>query len=553
MQNKRTVFVVGHRNPDTDSICSAIAYAELKNQTDDSMVYIPARAGQLNAETHYVLERFGIPHPTYLNNIGSRVKDLEIRRVPGITRLTSMKDAWSLMSKEGAFTLPIVTDDNRLEGIITVNDIATSYMEKQDSALLSTARTPYRNILEALDATMVVGDPNAVFAQGKVLVAAANPDVMEEYIKPHDMVIMGNRYEAQLSAIEMDAGCIVVCLGAPVSRSIQNLARDKHCAVIVSPLDTFTVARLINQSIPVEFFMKKENLMTFQYHDYCDNIREPMMKMRYRDFPILDKKKRYIGMISRRNLLAARRRAAILVDHNEASQAVENIQDADILEIIDHHRLGSLETITPIYFRNEPVGCTATIVTRMYHERGVDIPPKIAGLLCSAILSDTLLFRSPTCTAYDRAAAESRAFIAGISCEEFAPEMFQAGSDLKDKAPEEIFYQDFKKFQFGDITFGVGQISSMSAEELSTIRTRVRPYLEKSCREHNLEMTFFMLTNIMQESTELMCYGSKVDAFVEEAFGELPKDGVIELSGVVSRKKQLIPVFMEAINKENME
>lgn len=553
MQNKRTVFVVGHRNPDTDSICSAIAYAELKNQTDDSMVYIPARAGQLNAETHYVLERFGVAHPTYLNNIGSRVKDLEIRHVPGITRLTSMKDAWSLMSEEGAFTLPIVTGDNRLEGIITVNDIATSYMEKQDSALLSTARTPYRNILQALDATMVVGDPNEVFDQGKVLVAAANPDVMEEYIKPHDMVIMGNRYEAQLSAIEMDAGCIVVCLGAPVSRSIQNLARDKHCAVIVSPLDTFTVARLINQSIPVEFFMKKENLMTFQYHDYCDNIREPMMKMRYRDFPILDKKKRYIGMISRRNLLAARRRAAILVDHNEVSQAVENIQDADILEIIDHHRLGSLETITPIYFRNEPVGCTATIVTRMYHERGVDIPPKIAGLLCSAILSDTLLFRSPTCTAYDRAAAESLAFIAGISCEEFALEMFQAGSDLKDKAPEEIFYQDFKKFQFGDITFGVGQISSMSAEELSTIRTRVRPYLEKSCREHNLEMTFFMLTNIMQESTELMCYGSKVDAFVEEAFGELPKDGVIELSGVVSRKKQLIPVFMEAINKENME
>lgn len=553
MQNKRTVFVVGHRNPDTDSICSAIAYAELKNQTDDSMVYIPARAGQLNAETHYVLERFGVPHPTYLNNIGSRVKDLEIRHVPGITRLTSMKDAWSLMSEEGAFTLPIVTDDNRLEGIITVNDIATSYMEKQDSALLSTARTPYRNILQALDATLVVGDPDAVFDQGKVLVAAANPDVMEEYIKPHDMVIMGNRYEAQLSAIEMDAGCIVVCLGAPVSRSIQNLARDKHCAVIVSPLDTFTVARLINQSIPVEFFMKKENLMTFQYYDYCDNIREPMMKMRYRDFPILDKKKRYIGMISRRNLLAARRRAAILVDHNEVSQAVENIQDADILEIIDHHRLGSLETITPIYFRNEPVGCTATIVTRMYHERGVDIPPKIAGLLCSAILSDTLLFRSPTCTAYDRAAAESLAFIAGISCEEFALEMFQAGSDLKDKAPEEIFYQDFKKFQFGDITFGVGQISSMSAEELSTIRTRVRPYLEKSCREHNLEMTFFMLTNIMQESTELMCYGSKVDTFVEEAFGQLPKDGAIELSGVVSRKKQLIPVFMEAINKENME
>ena len=299
--------------------------------------------------------------------------------------------------------------------------------------------------------------------------------------------------------------------------------------------------------------MKKDHLMTFQYYDYCDNIREPMMKKRYRDFPILDKRGRYLGMISRRNLLAARKRAVILVDHNEVSQAVENIQDADILEIIDHHRLGSLETITPIYFRNEPVGCTATIVTRMYRENRMEIPPRIAGLLCSAILPDTLLFRSPTCTFFDREAAEELAKIAGITCESFALEMFRAGSDLKDKAPEEIFDQDFKKFQFGEVTFGVGQITSMSGEELESIRERVLPYLEKSCGEHNLQMTFFMLTNIIQEFTELMCYGAKVDAFVEEALGRAPVEGVVALPGVVSRKKQLIPVFMNALNKENFE
>lgn len=556
MTAKRTVCVVGHRNPDTDSICSAIAYAELKNRTTDKnsgFTYLPARAGQLNAETTFVLERFGLPVPMYLNNIGTRVKDLDIRKVSGIPRNTSLKNAWSKMTAEQVFTLPIVDEENKLEGLITINDIATSYMEQQDSTLLSDAKTPIKNIIETLDAELVVGDPEDTFDQGQVLVAAANPDVMEDYIQKGDMVIMGNRYESQLSAIEMEAGCIVVCLGAPVSKSIQNMARQRHCAVIVSPLDTFTVARLINQSIAVEYFMKRDNLMTFLYHDYCENIREPMMKKRYRDFPILDKSGRYIGMISRRNLLAAHKRAVILVDHNEASQAVENIEDAEILEIIDHHRLGSLETITPIYFRNEPVGCTATIVTRMYQERGVEIPKKIAGLLCSAILSDTLLFRSPTCTVFDREAARMLAEIAGIDCEKYAMEMFRAGSNLRGKAPEEIFYQDFKQFRIGEMSFGVAQINAMSGEELEEIRAQVSPYLEKSCKEHHLQMTFFMLTNILTESTDLIGYGSGVEELMEECFHRPMVDRVIHLPGVVSRKKQLIPVFMDALTKENNE
>lgn len=547
---KKEVYILGHRNPDTDSICSAIAYADVKNKDGDGNRYIAARAGQISPETSYVLSRFGMRQPTYVNNIGTRVRDMEIRKIPGISEDISMKSAWSRMAELNAVTLPIVDEAGTLNGLITINDIATSYMENQDSTIIAKAKTPYRNILETLEAEMVVGDPEAVFENGNVLIAVANPDVMENYIEKDDMVITGNRYESQLSAIESGAGCIVVCLGAEVSKSIRKLAQDNGCAMIVTPLDTYTVARRINQCMPVRAFMRRKDLITFQPGDYTDSIKDSMQNTRIRDFPVVDKSGHYIGMISRRNLLGIRKRSVILVDHNERTQAVDNIEDAEILEIIDHHRIGSLETMAPVYFRNEPVGCTATIIYQIYREKGYEIPANIAGLLCSAILSDTLLFRSPTCTMMDRMAAEALSAIAGIDCQAFGIEMFTAGSNLKDKTPEEIFYQDYKKFEFGDVTFGVGQITSMSGGELDDIEKRLRPFLEKSCKEHGLSMMFFMLTNIIEESTRLMCYGESSDSLVQEAFGRAPQAGTVWLQGVVSRKKQLIPSFIEAINKE---
>lgn len=550
MSERKEVYVLGHRNPDTDSICSAIAYADVKNKENDGNHYVAARAGQISSETSYVLQRFGMRQPTYVNNIGTRVHDMEIRKIPGINEGISMKKAWSMMAEMNAVTLPIVDRDNVLDGIITINDIATSYMENQDSTMIAKAKTPYCNILETLEAKMLVGDPDAVFEHGNVVIAVANPDVMENYIEKDDMVITGNRYESQLSAIESGAGCILVCLGAEVSRSIQKLARDNNCAVLTTPLDTYTVAHRISQCMPVKAFMRTKDLVTFTPSDYTDAIKDTMQNTRIRDFPVIDKNGKYVGMISRRNLLGIRKRSVILVDHNERSQAVENIENAEILEIIDHHRIGSLETMAPVYFRNEPVGCTATIIYSIYKEKGFEIPPQIAGLLCSAILSDTLMFRSPTCTMLDRAAAEALSAIAGIDCQSFGIEMFTAGSNLKDKTPEEIFYQDYKKFEFGDVTFGVGQINSMSGSELDELERRLRPYLEKSCREHGLSMMFFMLTNIIEESTRLMCYGESADMLVEDAFGRAPKAGTIWLKGVVSRKKQLIPAFIDAISKE---
>ena len=537
--NTRPVYIIGHKNPDTDSICSALAYAYLKN-TLEGGGYIAARAGQLNQETQYVLNYFQAEAPVYVADVMTQVKDIEIRKTEGVQGNLSLKQAWNLMRRIGAVTLPI-TKDQKIEGLITIGDIATSYMDVLDSKILAQANTQYRNIIDTLEGTILVGSAEDYYNKGKVLIAAANPDLMEDYIEEGDLVILGNRYESQLCAIEMRAGCIIVCEGAKVSMTIKKLAQEHHCVVISTPHDTFTAARLINQSMPIRYFMKSDNLTIFNVNEKTDDIKEIMGQKRYRDFPIVDKDDNYIGMISRRNLLNLKRKQVIMVDHNEESQAVDGIDHAEILEILDHHRLGTLETMSPVFFRNQPLGCTATIMYQMYQERGVEIPKKIAGLLCSAIISDTLMFRSPTCTAIDKAAAENLAQIAGIDIEDLAVDMFSAGSNLGSRTAEEIFYQDFKRFDVGNVEFGVGQINSMNAVELEEIREKLIPYLPVAHRESGLNMIFFMLTNIIKESTELLCYGPNSDTLVKEAF-QLPDDGdSYELKGLVSRKKQLIP------------
>ncbi len=551
---KRKTLVIGHKNPDTDSICSAICYANLKEKATGER-YEPGRAGNINSETQFALDYFGAEKPRLVKTVKTQVRDIDIRENEGIQKNISLKNAWNIMQKANVVTLAAVTDNGLLEGLITVGDITKSYMNVSDSSILSKAATQYSNIVETLEGFMMVGDEGAYFQEGKVLIAAANPDMMEFYIEPHDLVILGNRYESQLCAIEMGAGCIIVCEGAGVCMTIKKLAQERGCSVITTPYDTYTATRLINQSMPISYFMKTENLITFIEDDYIEDVKEVMTSKRHRDFPVLDKSGHYKGMISRRNLLGARGKRVILVDHNEKGQAVDGIENADIQEIIDHHRLGAVETISPVYFRNQPLGCTATIVYQMYQESGVEIEPKIAGLLCSAILSDTLLFRSPTCTAADRAAAMELADLAGIEIEGYAGKMFMAGSNLQGKSDREIFYQDFKRFEAGNITFGVGQISTVNQEEMETLKDRLLPFLKKANLEHGTDMMFFMVTNILTESTELLCEGSGAEQLIIKAFHidseteagkSRIKDRVISLPGVVSRKKQLVPGIMLA-------
>ena len=551
MPEERKTVVIGHKNPDTDSICSAICYANLKKEVT-GREYEPGRAGHINEETQFVLKYFGVEAPRLVENVKTQVKDIEIRETKGVDRSISLKRAWNLMQDVNAVTLPAVNSRGGLEGLITVGDITKSYMNVYDSSILSKAKTQYSNILETLEGALMVGDETKYFQEGKVLVAAANPDMMEYYISPHDLVILGNRYESQLCAIEMEADCIIVCEGAAVSMTIKKLAQERGCTVMTTPYDTYTAARLINQSMPISYFMRTENLITFEDTDYIDEIKDVMASKRHRDFPILDKDGKYKGMISRRNLLGARGKQIVLVDHNERNQAVDGIENAEILEIIDHHKLGTVETISPVFFRNQPVGCTATIIYQMYNENNVQIDKVTAGLLCSAIISDTLLFRSPTCTQIDKLAALALAGVAGINIDRYAAEMFAAGSNLRGKSDEDIFYQDFKRFSAGKVSFGVAQISSLNGDELSDLKDRMVPYLKKAQAEHKVDMLFFMLTNILTESTELLCEGSGAESLVRKAFhldmeddGPLT-EGVVELVGVVSRKKQLIPAIMIA-------
>lgn len=544
MLKEKNVFVIGHRNPDTDSICSAIAYAALKNKISDGN-FVAKRAGEVNNETKYVLETFGVETPEFLAHVGTQVKDVTIKPTPVLNHDISIKDAWNTMRDLNEATMPVV-EDGKLEGIISVKDIATANMDIYETRILAMSRTKYSNVLDTIDGTMVVGDPEEEITRGKILIGAANPDLLENYVEEGDMLLTGNRFENQLCGIEMNAGCIIVCTGASVSKTIQKLAVEKNCKIISTPHDTYMVARLISQSAPVGYFMRKEKLITFGSEDFISDIKGTLAKIRHRDFPVLDSDGNYCGMLSRRSLMDMDSKKIIMVDHNEKSQAVDGIDEAEILEIIDHHRLGSLETTLPVYFRNQPVGCTATIIYEMYQENGVEIEPQIAGLLCSAILSDTLMFRSPTCTAKDKNAAEVLAKIAGIDLQTHAENMFRAGSSLADKTPEEIFYQDFKKFSGGSKSFGAGQISSMDRNELEQLRPKIAAYMEGAVRQG--EMLFFLLTNILTESSEVVFAGEGARDVAEAAFGKTEENWVY-VQGLVSRKKQFVPSVLNALQQ----
>ena len=545
----KPVIVVGHKNPDTDSICSAICYANLKRKLTGND-YIPCRAGEVNNETQYVLQRFGVEAPQFIASLEPRITDVQYRHVHGISSHISLKRAWEYMRDNDIQTVPVVGDQGQLKGILTLGDVARFYMEDQDANALAEAKTSYRNIVDTLRGELVVGDLNSHFSEGKVVVAAANPDVMEDYIGEHDMVILGNRYESQLCSIEMKAGCIVVCLGSKVSHTIRKLAEEANCAVVASPLDTYACSKLINQAVPVRHVMRTKGLLTFRHDDLVSDVKTAVSKLRIRYFPILDGDGRYMGMISQRNLLDIERQQVILVDHNEKGQAVDGIRSAEVVEVIDHHRIDAVETTNPIYFRNQPLGCTATIIAMMYQENGVEIEPTIAGLLCSAILSDTLMFRSPTCTAVDEHIARMLAKIAGIDIQTHATAMFNAGSRLGDKTPDEIFHIDCKRYQAGDKSLAVAQVTSVSGRELDGLKGKMISYLKDYLPASGLDMLFLMLTNIIDESTELIFAGQGAREIVQAAFGQACQEHSVSLPGVVSRKKQLMTALISAIEAE---
>lgn len=549
MALKQQIQVVGHRNPDTDSICAAIAYAALKNEIQgENQVYIPRRAGELNEETRFVLDYFHIEQPELLQDVNTQIQDIDIKHTPGVSKGISLKKAWDIMKDENVESLPVLTEDKHLEGVITIGDIAKSYMDFAESGSANHMKISFKNILETVDARLLYGNEDNSFSEGKVVLfleATASADVLDM----GDLAIVGANDTLQKQILQRPVCGVILCQNTPVSDDVLALAKERNCQLLQTDGDAYRVVRQLGQSMPISHFMSRKDLDTFWMEDTIESIRDTVAKKRRRDFPVLDAEGRYCGMLSRRNLLNLKRKQVILVDHNERTQAIEGIEDAHILEVIDHHRLGNLETLAPLYFRNQPVGCTSTIIYEMYKEKGIVPKPEIAGLMCSAILSDTLVFRSPTCTKKDIEAGEELGKIAGIDPVTYGEQMFRAGSNLAGKDAKEIFYQDFKSFMVGNVHFGVGQISSMNAQELEEIKGVLLPQMEAEFTEKKLDMLFFMLTNIMTQCTELLCMGERISAVVRDSF-QVPLQGrSCVLDGVVSRKKQLIPALLSALQE----
>jgi manganese-dependent inorganic pyrophosphatase len=546
---QRIIRVIGHRNPDTDSICSAISYAYLKNQISDEP-YEPRRAGEISRETQFVLNHFHADLPKLSVDMSPTISYIDIRQEAGVDGQMSTRAAWQLMNEHNIDTLCVTDGDNNLRGLITVRDIANANMDLSDTGVLAKSHTSYRNLIEVLDGKMLVGDPEGRITTGHILVGTS-PEAMEELVRAGDLVMVTNRYEAQMCAIDYGASCLVVCMGSEVPKMLIERARQMNCTVIQTQYDTYAAARLVSMAAPIEHFMVRENLMTFNVNTPIEEARKIMASVRHRYFPILDKEGHYCGVISRRNLLNMHRKKVILVDHNEKSQAVEGLEEAQILEVIDHHRIGTLETSGPVYFRNEPVGCTATILYTMFGENKVEIPQKIAGLLLSAILSDTLMFHSPTCTIVDKAAAKDLAAIAGEDIEAYGRKMFEAGEDLTGRDADDILHTDFKEFSIGEHNISVGQGFFMSEKAYDAAEGLIAAYLPQVIEHSGSEMIFYMLTSIPKQDTLLLYAGGRdADEIVSEAFGVAAAGGKAYLPGVVSRKKQLIPPIRERLLAE---
>ena len=548
--NPRAIKVIGHRNPDTDSICSAITYSNLKNILNPDQPYKPCRAGLLNRETEFVLNYFKVPLPQLYTDVNPHIRDVDIRPAPGMDGEMSLRRAWMTMRDQELDTLCIVDGEKNLKGVITVKDVATANMDGMDPHSLETAKTSYQNLIDILDGTVLVGDVAGKTVEGRIIIGSGSAEQIEASISPGDVVVVSNRAESQLAALEMDAGCIIVCASSKVSRTMQMLAEEKGCIVISTQNSTYVTGQMLSQAAPIRQYMTTGNLLTFTLHTPVEEATRVMASVRFRYFPVLDDDGKYIGVVSRRNMMNLHKKQLILVDHNEKGQAVEGIDQAEVLEIIDHHRIGAMETDSPVYFRNVPVGCTCTIVYQLYRENDVEVSPTMAGLMLSAILSDTLMFRSPTCTPVDERAARKLAELAGVDLEEYADAMFEHGGDVSGKTAEEVFNGDYKIFTSGEVRFGVGQGIYMTEKNRKAAQALIAPYLPTALEKQGLDYIFYMFTDARNSSTELLMAGAGAEELIAKTFGTAIQDGIAALPGVVSRKKQMIPQLINAIKQE---
>ena len=542
---KDIIYVTGHKNPDSDSICAAYAYAEFKNKIGD-VETVACRLGNPNQETQYILDYFNAEAPRLLKTVKLKVEDLQFDNISPVSPEISLKTAWSIMRDKNIKTLPVADENDHLLGVLAVSNLTSCYMDIWDNRILAKSNTTLDNIIDTLSAKVSYVNEKVTHFPGKIVVTAMQPDTMSGHIDEGDIAIVGDREEAQAALIKLNISLMIVTGGYAPSEKIVSLAKEHGVTIIVTQHDSFTASRLIVQSIPVGYVMVKENIVSFTTDDLVDDIKGIMTETRFRSYPVLDQNGRVVGTVSRYHLISNHKKKVIQVDHNERGQSVDGLEDAEVIEIIDHHRVADIQTNNPIYFRNEPVGSTSTIVAKCFFESGIRPSRKAAGLLCGAIISDTLLFRSPTCTPQDQYICKKLAEIADINIEEFAKEMFKAGTSLKGKTVEQIFNSDFKPFTIEDTKVGIAQVNTMDIEGFMPLKEEMLNYMDQKAKEAGLDMVMLLLTDILNEGSEILVTGNKPE-IVEKAFNVTLKDKGAFLPGVLSRKKQVVPPITNAI------
>ncbi|GAB6167678.1 putative manganese-dependent inorganic diphosphatase [Clostridium carnis] len=542
---KDIIYVTGHKNPDSDSICAAYSYAEFKNKTGN-IPAIPVRLGNVSQETQFILDYFGVEAPRFLKTVKLKVEDLEFDKISPVAPEISLKKAWNIMRDKNIKTLPVADENDHLLGVLAISNLTSCYMDIWDNRILAKSNTSLENIVDTLSAKEVYVDETRNSFPGKIIVTAMQPESMKDHIDEGDIAIVGDREEVQNALLDLNISLMIITGSHEPQQAIIEKARKNNVSVIVTPHDSFTASRLIVQSIPVGYVMVKDKLVTFSTEDLVDDIKPVMVETRFRSYPVTDTNGKVVGTVSRYHLISNYKKKIIQVDHNERGQSVDGLEDAEVLEIIDHHRVADIQTNNPIFFRNEPLGSTSTIVAKSFFENGIRPSKQAAGLLCGAIISDTLLFRSPTCTIQDKNMCKKLAQIAGIDIESFAKEMFKAGTSLKGKTVVQIFNQDFKPFSIEDTKVGIAQVNTMDIEGFMPLKEEMLKYMETKAKEANLDMVMLLLTDILNEGSQILVAGDKPE-IVEKAFKVTLKDNTAFLDGVLSRKKQVVPPITSAI------
>ena len=541
------VYVSGHRNPDTDSICSAIAYSYLLNATNKYNA-VPVRLGEINRETEYVLKRFGVEHPVLLKTVKQKVEDLNYDKVTVFSKDLTLKTAWFLLKQQNLKSAPILDEHGQLLGLLSTSNIIEGYMDQWDSEVLKKAKTPVENVIDTLEANVIYLNESLKVVEGDIHIAAMSGSEAKKRIHENDVVIVGgDRSDDLEELISVKPSLIVLTGSLTADENVVKKCEEQGISIISTPFNTYQTSQQIVQAIPVEYVMIKGDIKTFSTDDTLDYMKEVMSETRYRGYPVIDLNNRCVGSISRFALLKGLRKKVILVDHNERGQSIPGIEEADILEIVDHHRVADIQTVGPLLFRGEPLGSTATIVTKIFDELDVEMPSHIAGLLLGAVVSDTLLFKSPTCTPVDTKIAKKLAEIAGVDIQEFAMEMFKAGTSLEGLTKEEVIKSDFKSFPIGDEKMAIGQVFTLDVDR---IFDELDTYIEKLEEINNKEGYKFIVIAI----TDILKNGSYL-IFTENAKSVLEsiyklddiKQGYY-VDGLVSRKKQILPAILSELN-----